>query len=38
MVRKNNMVLKDVLVQGINFLKSSGNEAPAFEAGVILCH
>lgn len=32
------MVLKDVLVQGINFLKSSGNEAPAFEAGVILCH
>ncbi|AUG56306.1 peptide chain release factor N(5)-glutamine methyltransferase [Acetivibrio saccincola] len=32
------MILKDVLKEGVNFLKSSGNEAPAFEAGVILCH
>ena len=32
------MILKDVLKEGVDFLKSLGNEAPAFEAGVILCH
>ncbi|MDQ2086558.1 peptide chain release factor N(5)-glutamine methyltransferase [Herbivorax sp. ANBcel31] len=32
------MLLKEVFTQGVRFLSSSGNEAPAFEAGVMLCH
>lgn len=32
------MILKDVLREGTNILRVSGIDAPALEAGVILCH
>ncbi|MFZ5986825.1 MAG: peptide chain release factor N(5)-glutamine methyltransferase [Bacillota bacterium] len=32
------VVLKEALISGIKLLKSAGIEAPALEAGVILCH
>lgn len=32
------MILKEVLKKAIDILRSSNNESPAFEAGVLLCH
>ena len=32
------MLLKDALKEAVKFLSFSGNESPAFEAGIILCH
>lgn len=32
-----NMILKDVLLKGIEILKNAANETPALEAGVMLC-
>ncbi|TYQ14902.1 UNVERIFIED_CONTAM: release factor glutamine methyltransferase [Acetivibrio alkalicellulosi] len=32
------MIIRDALLEGLDFLRSVGNEAPAIEAGVLLCH